>query len=232
MSSAELYRAIREENRGDLEVNEPRLDGYVMDPSRDFRRGVSLILRIRLDEGAYKAFIDTLARVEPDQYYYPIGDLHTTIFDFARARAGFTRDSSRESAFFDIARSACAATYPFKLTFRGAICSREAGLIAGYDDDALVDLRQRIRDSLAAAEIDNDERYISRSAHCTFMLFAAKFRSPGRFLDAVDEWGEEDFGALFVQSAELVAHDWYNRMDSVRSLGICGFASIGPGQGS
>ncbi|HWR11132.1 MAG TPA: 2'-5' RNA ligase family protein [Rectinemataceae bacterium] len=231
MSSEALYREIGERNRARLAANEPRLDGLVMDPLRDSRLGLSLIISARLDAGAYGRLVGALARIEPGHYYYPLRDLHTTVFDFVSAREDFVSDPTRESDFLEMAREACSAVGNFELRFRGVVFSAEAGLIGGYDDDALVDIRQRIREAMTRAGIMNDERYRSRSAHCTFMRFTEKFRSARRFLELAEAWEGSDFGAQTVHSACLVEHDWYNRKSSVRGIGTCEFFAGAAGIG-
>ncbi len=229
MSSHELYLAIGEKNRPFLDANEPIVDEFVLDPSRDSRKGISLILPIRLEGEAYRELIQSVSLIEPDQYYYPAGDLHTTIFDFVSARAGFASNPDLDMAFLDIASRACAAMKPFELRFEGVVCSREAGLIAGYDGDALIELRSRIRQELAEAGLKNDERYDSRSAHCCFMRFAARLRMPRRFLETIGSWDKVSFGASTYGAAELVEHDWYNRKTSLRKIGTCVFGTDGKG---
>jgi 2'-5' RNA ligase len=216
---------MTEGGREAIAANEPLVDTLVLDPARDFRRGISLILPVRPEESAYSELIAAMSGMEPDQYYYPIADLHVTIFDFVSAREGFAKDAAREAVFLDIASRACAGTEPFELRLEGIAFSREAGMMAGYDGGALVDLRSRIRAALSAAGIKNDERYRSRSAHCSFMRFAAKLRSPRRFLGEIEAWEEVRFGAASPGAARLVEHDWYNRQASLRDLGICRLAA-------
>ena len=223
---AELYRAIREENIGFLRANEARIDKTLAEPSPDARRGVSLIIPVRIDPSAYVALLEEFAAIEPDQYYYPRDDLHTTIFDFLSAREGYVPDRGREEAFRLIAKETCRRFEAFSLCFRGVVFSREAGLLKGYDDEALIDLRERIRTALFDAGLGNDERYRSRSAHCTFMRFKAGLRFPDRFEAAMDAWGERDLGCVPVTSAELVEHDWYNRKVSKRIIEVVTLAMI------
>lgn len=227
MSSHELYLAIGEKNRPFLEANEPLVDDLVLDPTRDSRMGISLILPVRLDGAIYRDLIQSMSLIEPDQYYYPAGDLHTTIFDFVSARAGFASNPDLDLAFLDIAKRACSAMNPFELRFEGVVCSREAGLIAGYDGNALIELRSRIRQELAEAGLKNDERYNSRSAHCCFMRFAARLRMPRRFLETLGTREKVSFGASAYGAAELVEHDWYNRKASLRKIGTCVFGADG-----
>jgi len=223
LSSAKLYRSIAANSRSSLLKNQAGLDKLAKNPADDSRRGISLILPVRLNGEAYGVLVDALSRIEPGQYFYPIGDLHVTIFDFVKAKDGFLVDMASEANFLDIARRACAETTAFELRFTGIVCSAEASLIAGYDGDALIDLRGRIRRALEAAEISNDERYRSLSSHATFMRFSEKFRSTKRFLVATDSYALRDFGSMQVHFAELVEHDWYNRAISRRVLGSCEF---------
>lgn len=216
----ELYRAIREENIGFLRANEASVDEVLAGPSPDARRGVSLIIPVRIDPAVYAALLEEFTAIEPDQYYYPRDDLHTTVFDFLSAREGYVPDRGREEAFRLIAEEVCRRREAFSLRFRGVVFSREAGLLKGYDDEALIDLRERIRTALLEAGLGNDERYRSRSAHCTFMRFRAGLRCPGRFETVVNAWSERDLGNMPVTSAELVEHDWYNRKASKRIIGV------------
>lgn len=229
MSTIELYRSIRDENICFLRTNEVRVDERLASLASDTRRGISLIIPIRIDREIYADLVKEFSAIEPDQYYYPYDDLHTTIFDFASARENYVPDRGREEAFREISMEACRSLEPFRIRFRGVVFSREAGLLKGYDDDVLVDLRERIRKALHKAGIENDERYRSRSAHCTFMRFRAMLRFPERFAEKIEAWGERDFASERVTAAELVEHDWYNSQASKRILGLMTIAaSVAP----
>ena len=227
MSSEELYRSIGLRDRGRIAANDLAIDGLAMDPGRDSRLGISLILPAALHREAYAALIGGLGSIEPGQYYYPLEDLHTTVFDFRSCSEDYLRDEAAEAAFLSIARARCAGVDAPRILYRGVCCGREACLIPGYDGDALVALREGIRADMAAHGLVNSERYVSRSAHCSFLRFAAPLRSPPDFLAACDAFGNPEFGAPSFSSALLVEHDWYNRAASVRVIGECAFGTTG-----
>ena len=227
MSSEELYRSIGLRDRWRIAANDLAIDRLVMDPGCDRRMGISLILPAGLDEAAYDALVGELKASEPDQYYYPLGDLHTTVFDFLSCSDGYFHDGALAAAFLSIARARCAGADAPSILYRGVCCGREACMISGYDENALVALREGMRADLAAQGLVNSERYASRSAHCSFLRYAAPLRSAPAFLAACDAFGEREFGTVSFVSAVLVEHDWYNRVASVRVLEECDFRGMG-----
>ncbi len=224
MSSAAHYETIRARNLDRLRSGAVEVDATLAAGKPDCRRGVSLIIPAGGIASAYAALADVFAAVERDQYYYPAADLHVTVFDFIQGTAAYRPDADKERAFRDIAAEAARSAAPFDLTLRGVVGSAGALLIAGYDGDALVRLRERIRILMAERGLPNDERYESRSAHVTFLRFARQLAEPARFVETMDRHRETPLGTVRVERMELVEHDWYNAAATKRLIATVGLS--------
>ncbi|HOX33282.1 MAG TPA: hypothetical protein PLB91_13210 [Spirochaetales bacterium] len=219
MSSPALYEGIRSAGAAALRSGDIALDPVLAEGGPDRRRGLSLVIHPRGLGEAYEPLATGFAALEPEQYYYPAGDLHVTVFDFCSAREGYARDLESELAFLALALEAAAGSGPFPIAFRGVACSREAGLLAGYDGDRLVALRAAIRSRMLDRGLPNDERYESRSAHASFLRFRAPLRDGPRFLAELEARREEELGEALVEELELVEHDWFDSGGSRRLVG-------------
>jgi len=210
MIPTSAYDRIRAESAGFLLRGDVDIDGVLAGGMPDRRLGLSLVIPLRRGRGRYARLVRSFEDAEPDQYYYPFGDLHVTVFDFLRAREGYARDAGLESRLADVAGPALEGLADFRIEWRGVVFSRGAGLICGHDGGRLLEIRRRIRRSLAELGLPNDERYRSETAHATFCRFAAPPRDPARLVRLIEGARALSLGAEEPLRAELVEHDWYN----------------------
>jgi hypothetical protein len=218
MSSITLYDRIHDSNIEDIGEGRVEIDRYLATAENDPRMGISLIIPIVGNSENYRELVNRFERVEPDQYYYPFGNLHITVFDFIQGSADYRRDEFLEKTFLEISREAVEAVGPFAIHFRGVAFSRGAGILRGYDGDALISIRRNIRSLLKERGIRNDERYESESAHVTFTRFRAALRNPPLFRETIEASRSFDLGDEEVSSLELVEHDWYNLLQRKRVI--------------
>jgi len=218
MSSFLLYDQIYREGSSKIIRANVELDTFLADHAADRRRGISLIITIRGIEKAYGELVSKFRAIAPEQYYYPFEDLHVTVFDFIQASEGYTREVEQENEFRLISHNALAGSARFSIDVRGTVFSGAAGLLAGYDDDFLVTLRNRIRQGMKSKGLKNDERYESSSAHVTFCRFAAKPSDPEGLVHLIDACRDLHLGTEIVAAMELVEHDWYNSQQTKRVI--------------
>jgi hypothetical protein len=226
MSSKELYDAIHAANIDDLRHGRIDTDPLLLPGAGDPRRGVSLIIPVQGSREHYQELVNRFSQVEPDQYYYPFEDLHITIFDFIQGSAAYQRSNDRNRQFLQISREAASDIQPFRLQQQGVVFSRTAGLIRGYDDNILVDMREKIRKRLQELNLPNDERYASESAHTTFMRFPCQLRNPQALAELIEQQREIDLGSEKITFCQLVEHDWYNTRSRTRIIGRVEFGII------
>lgn len=206
---------------GDIDV-----DPVLASGRPDRRRGISLIIPVQGIAPEYQGLVDDFEAAYPGQYYYPCPDLHVTIFDFIQARLGYRPDGEREAAILGIAREAAAGIAPFRILFKGVAFSRSAGIIRGYDGGRLVAMRKAIRAGLSARGMPNDERYESRTAHATFARFKSELADPAALCAAIERNKARGLGGISASEAELVEHDWYNSLVSLRRIGKVAFGAL------
>lgn len=210
MSSEVLYQSIYEKYIDRLTRGDVHADDALAHPEKDRRLGISLIIPMQQLGDRYTDFAKIPALVEPDLYLYPLDDLHTTIFDFIKGSDTYRQDRANDLLFAEIAESAAKTVEPFTMDFRGVVCTDEAGMIPGFDNDRLIGIRQKIRKTLAQRGIGNDERYESQSAHITFCRFRKRLKNCAAFVRFLHEYRQHEFGGETITHLELVEHDWYN----------------------
>jgi len=162
--------------------------------------------------------MERFKETEPDQYYYPLSDLHVTIFDFISGCADYRRDPGTEKIFMELSRRALADFSPFEFDLEGVAFSSAAGLLRGFDGGQIVEMRRRIRNLLKEYGIPNTERYESESAHVTFCRFKSVLRNPVGLVDLIERNGDLEIGQATIRSFELVEHDWYNSASRKRII--------------
>ena len=218
-SSRKLYDGIHAENLEWIESGHVQVDEYLAGRRPDFRRGLSLVLPIRSISDAYSKLVASLRQIEPNQYYYPFGDLHVTVFDFIQASDQYGKSAELDSLFLDLSRKVLRSATPFRIHMDGIVFSRAAGLIQGFDGQVLCSLRESIREELKTRGIPNDERYKSESAHVTFLRFLGRPAAPRELCRHIQSHRSFEVGMELVREFEVVEHDWYNKAEHKRVIG-------------
>ena len=219
LSSPELYDKISAASIARIQSGQIEIDPFSSRREADTRRGISLIIPVQGIAEPHQRLVETFAELEPEQYYYPLEDLHFTVFDFIQARTHYEHDERLVNAFLSISQEAAQAAEVFEIELRGIVFSPAAGIIKGYDSNRLVSLRDHIRRLMLAQGLQNDERYASESAHVTFMRFQSRLAYPALLVEAIAKHSEMEIGQLQVSRMELVEHDWYNSCGTKRIIG-------------
>jgi hypothetical protein len=147
-------------------------------PGSDQRYGVNLIVRPPPPVIGYIESLQKRLRVrEPDQYFYPAGDLHLTLVEIC---------SSRPQAEIELLAAAVAQALPQLLQAMPRALLVHS--LLGYDqracalhflptDQAIQTLRHDLVNQLAAHAIMVAPRYAPQSAHVTFMRYVRPLRT-------------------------------------------------------
>ncbi|OON67424.1 2'-5' RNA ligase family protein [Hymenobacter sp. CRA2] len=221
MDLATHYAAMWARALPQLQANALRLDAPLDDP-QDARRGLTLIARPDAAlQAAVQELLAELRALEPEQYYYPLTDLHVTVLTPLSAVAGFRLEHVDAAAYSRVIATALARVPAFSIDFRGLTLSAEAVLLQGFPQGtALSELRATLRAALMASGLPQtvDQRYVLQTAHTTVMRFRRPLREPGAFRQALERWRAQPFGAVPVYTLELVYNDWCHRRASVQPL--------------
>jgi hypothetical protein len=217
MSSRGLYDKIHTESISRISSNDVQVDEYLSPRTKDNRMGISLIIPITDIERNYRRLISELTSIEPGLFLYPFPDLHITIFDFLRGSGLYRRDQEIENRFSKIC-SKIQQCPPIEVVLCGIVFSPAAGLIQGFDNNRLIEIRELIRASMIEEGMKNDERYRSESAHITFARFRNRLENPGALCSFIEKNRDREFGEITLSRFELVEHDWYNRESQKRII--------------
>jgi 2'-5' RNA ligase len=218
MSSVLLYNAIKAQNASYLENGNICIDDHLNDIPNDKRLGISLLIPINAIHKTYAAMAHEFSLIDPYQYYYPLNDIHITIFDFLKGSSNYHPDVYLEKIFAGMCGNLCNKIAPFIINFDGIVFCKDSLLIKGYDDGALVSIRSMIREEMSTNGIPLDERYNSESAHLTFCRFKSQLSHREQFARAVKKYSEYSLGEQRVDTIELVEHDWYNLVEKKRVI--------------
>ena len=193
-------------------------DKFLSSTSEDKRRGISLIIPVPFNKIIYSSFIDAFRNIESAQYYYPLSDLHITIFTFLSARDTYRSNPKLENEFIQITGKALNNINQLLISFSGFTFSKEAGFINGYDNNALILIRDCIRTEMSNKGLKIDERYKSETAHVTFMRFKNEISNIDDFYNTIANKRNEIIEDINLSKIELVEHDWYNTESNKRII--------------
>jgi 2'-5' RNA ligase len=190
----------------------------------DLRRGVTLIacpneaLRARFD-----AVLDLLAGSEPNQYRYPVSDMHVTILSLFTVTENSAQQLHRLADYRTAVSAALEGIKAFKIDFAGISLSRSAVLAQDFPrGPALKTLRERLRVQLRDRGLNAslDQRYRFVTAHTTLFRFAAPLQDANGFAALLVSLRDEPLGSMRVDEVELVINDWYMSTNLVEQLAI------------
>lgn len=192
-------------------------DHHLLD-SNDDRRGITLIIRPPAEFAAEIAcIIEDLFPVIPEQYLYPISDLHITVLSIISCTNQFKLHDIQSRDYIDLIRQAIKDVPPFTLSFEGIITSPSALLIKGYSEEpSLQLLRNKLRDQFKVSGLRHsiDSRYPIQTAHMTFLRYVNPIADIKSFSNKLEQFESAYMGSFQVNEMELVFNDWYQRKNN------------------
>lgn len=202
-------RSVQQFESGHYEYD-PMIDAPV-----DSRRGITLLARPTLNvRMAIETMLSDLKASEPEQYYYPITDIHLTVLSIISCYEDFSLSLIDATQYVALVQEVINAQKPFKIQFRGITASPSCLLIQGFPlDNALKKIRNGLRQRFQNSGLQHsiDKRYAIQTAHSTVVRFRKPLTQPEAFLQKVETYQEVDFGMFDVNELELVFNDWYQK---------------------
>jgi len=203
--------------RGDVSI-----DPVLAQRAADRRRGLTVLARPSGEvQRQVNDFIMLLRRLDPEQYYYDTSWLHVTVLPLYTATEELDRYLARYDLYNEAVRSALANVPSFGIEFTGVTLSREAVLIQGYPEGAVLnDIREALRRELRERGLTEglDGRYRLETAHMTVARFRHPLRDSRRFTERLEKHRSHHFGRTLVQELHLVRNDWYMSRSVVEVL--------------
>jgi 2'-5' RNA ligase len=190
--------------------------------TNDNRFGITLLFRPGQEvKDKTEAFLQELRQLEPEQYYYPVSDMHVTVMSVISCHAGFSLGSINLAEYIAVLQECLADIKPFKVDFAGITASPSCVMVQGFPaTDQLNELRNKLRQGFRKTSLlqSIDSRYVLQTAHCTVVRFKEPLRNTPAFLDKLQEYRSHSFGSTAVEQVELVYNDWYQRQALVQRL--------------
>jgi hypothetical protein len=115
MDKEAFYSSIDEKYLRHIRSGEVVIDENLKNIIDDKRLGISLQISINAFEDKYQEFLKIFKSVLPNQYYYPYCDLHTTIFDFNKAKAEYEKNDDVEKNIIELVKGVLKYYEVFKL---------------------------------------------------------------------------------------------------------------------
>jgi hypothetical protein len=217
-----LYESMWQEAWSKVRGGQIACDELAFKKELDGRRGLSLVARLAPEVVQnIGAFLETLREIEPEQYYYPVNDIHLTILSLLTAAEHNQEQLAQAGDFIPAVEAALSGVPAFGLDTVGVTLTATAVLAQGFpEDSALQQVRDRIRATLTAQELGGglDRRYHQRAAHHTLMRFTAPLRSADQFAQALMAYRGYPFGSSTIAAVDLAIHDWYLSADRLTVL--------------
>ena len=222
MDLIQHYDAMRRAAFAQLQQHGPSVDPLI-ESARDTRRGITLLARPA--EGILTRIAAVLADFypsEPNQYYYPVSDIHLTVLSIISCYPGFALDDVQVAAYQDAARTIARQAVPFAIRFAGLTASPGGVMVQGVPQgEGLEQLREEARKVFRQSGLQHsmDLRYALQTAHATVIRFKSGLVNTAAFIKRVEQYKGLDFGVFTVDAVELVYNDWYQRAANTISLG-------------
>lgn len=210
---------------GSIEVvrnGQVAIDPMLARGESDRRRCLTVLIRPSVAvQQAVSGFLDELGTLEPDQYYYEAGELHVTVLSLFTATVDYGRLMAHYDRYVEAVNAALAYAPSFGIEFNGVTLSREAVMIQGFPEDAVLNqLRDALRRELRNRDLIEglDGRYFLQTAHITGTRFRRPLRNSEIYARTLESYRRHKFGRTTVQELQLVRNDWYMSRESVELM--------------
>ncbi len=194
----------------------------LIDSESDDRYGITLLIRPpAIIKHKIQTFLNDLKHLEPNQYYYPNSDIHITVMSIISCYYGFKLTQINVEKYSHLISQSLKGKKSFKINFRGITAAESSVMIQGFSDKStLNDIRNNLRLNFQTSDLEQsiDKRYSIQTAHSTVVRFKAEVKKKIEFLDLLEKYRNYNFGEFEVKTLELVANDWYQRKERVKSL--------------
>ncbi|WP_143961265.1 mutarotase [Litoribacter populi] len=207
-------------------VDKIKKDDYYLDKlihdNTDTRYGLSLI--IKPDAQICNNMLDllnSLREVEPQQYYYPLSDIHITVLSIISCYSGFRPANLNLQSYAKEISECVSAFRSFPVYFKGITASPSGVMVQGFcENDILNNIRDRLRNKFRNSNLQHsiDKRYVIQTAHTTIVRFQSPFLQKDRFLEILHQFRNKNFGQMEVGQMQLVGNDWYHKREKVQVI--------------
>lgn len=201
-------------------------DKYIIDPlidsPTDKRLGITLLARPDiLTNEQIQNVLESLTKIEPDQYYYPMSDIHITIMSIISCFEGFKLNDINIEDYKKIITKCLPEQERLEIEFKGLTASPSCIMIQGFLlNDTLEIIRENLRATFRNSNLQQsiDKRYAIQTAHATVVRFRKPLANKDKFLQTIESFRNFYFGKFTVKNLSLVYNDWYQRKEKVTEL--------------
>lgn len=204
-----------------IKTDNCQVDNLIDSPD-DNRYGITVIIRLNNDvKSIINRFIDDLKAIEPNQYYYPLTDMHITLLSIISCYSGFKLNTIHVPDYIDIIQKCLPINKTIEIGFKGITMSPSCVMIQGFPvDNTLNEIRENLRLSFRNTNLEQsiDKRYSLQTAHSTVVRFRKPLLEKEKFLKVIDKYRNFSFGSMSTNAIELVFNDWYQRKHTTNLL--------------
>lgn len=198
----------------------------------DTRRGITALAYLNKNNSEVAAqiveFLHGLDAITPNQYVYPINELHITLLSIISCIDGFTLNDIHAPDYSTLFLEILSELPEFQITFKGVTATPNCIVIQGFPEgDVLALLRERLRKAFKASQLRTsiDSRYTITTAHCTAARFCLPLTSDNTsasnrlnqselLLAYLQSYRNHSFGTTTIKHVDLVFNDWYQRFSN------------------
>ncbi|MBK0381632.1 mutarotase [Pedobacter sp. SD-b] len=190
----------------------------------DSRRGVTLIIRPTTEVlKSISKFLNELKEIAPNQYIYPVSDIHITVMSIISCYEGFKLENIQVEEYIKIIKSSLKNLPVEEIHFKGTTASDAGIMIQGFPKNGVLDkLRDILRVNFRQSDLESslDNRYQIKTAHSTILRFESTVKKNDEFLKLLNKYRQFNFGTFEVHRYEFVFNDWYQKKELTKCLDI------------
>lgn len=217
-----IYEKLWQEASSAFDRGAMRLDKFLNNRPADKRRGVALAARPDATVSArVKKFLDKIAAVAPEQYFYQPEEFHVTVLAVIPGSETWQQSARRLPEYLAALDTVLKNRPAFSVKFHGVTASPEAVMIQGFpENNSLAQLRDDLRAALKARGLGEnvDRRYKIATAHLTVARFGKPMSDWRPLKSLLEKNREHDCGTTRFRKLQLLEGDWYASANSVRVL--------------
>ncbi len=201
------------------------IDPHILKQELDSRRGLTVLANLQKNDPALcekiQEFQRDIQKIEPNQYFQPIDELHLTILSIISCTPDLQLYEIDKEKYIQEINFALQKAEPIEIHFQGITASPNCIVIQGFPtDNALKNFRNLLRNRFNESDLHHtfDTRYKLVTAHISCIRFSQQLNDSVQLLKLCQKWKNHDFGTTKLNNFDLVFNNWYQNKKYTKIL--------------
>lgn len=211
------YQKLWKKGKEAILNNKFFIDPYLS--KKDNRLGLTILIPLEGEcTKQFSKIINKLKEIEPEQYFYPLENLHVTVVSVSEITEDFIPNETIINKYKEILSQTIKEIPEFTIKFKGITASDLVIFIKGFSDDTIQKLRNNFKEQARNQGLKIDDRYETKIIHSTIARFKNKLKNPEQLIKKIEELNNIEIANYKVNKIQFLINNWYNKKENNKLL--------------